>query len=107
MTMRQIEAGQLDGVRGRVVLPDDAGWDAARRSWNLSVDQRPAAVVEAADAEDVQAVLRAGPGALAGEVAAAAGEHGLAALLGLAPTVGVTGLALGGGTGWLSRMHGL
>src|SRR5215207_4315288 len=60
MTMRQMEARLLDGVRGRVVLPDDAGWDEARRSWNLSVDQRPAAVVEAAGAEDVQAVLRSG-----------------------------------------------
>jgi hypothetical protein len=44
--MRQLEARLLDGVRGRVVLPDDAGWDEARRSWNLSVDQRAAAVVE-------------------------------------------------------------
>jgi hypothetical protein len=146
MTMRQ---RRLDGVRGRVVLPGDAGWDEARRAWNLSVDQRPAAVVEAAGAEDVQAVLRAGArmavqatghgseglpdlegtvllktsrlrevtvdggvvragaGALAGDVAAAAGAHGLAPVLGLAPTVGVTGLALGGGTGWLSRAHGL
>jgi hypothetical protein len=60
MTMRQMEARLRDGVRGRVVLPDDAGWDEARRSWNLSVDQRPASVVEAAGAEDVQAVLRAG-----------------------------------------------
>ena len=48
--MRQMEARLLDGVRGRVVRPDDAGWDDARRSWNLSVDQRPAAVVEAAGA---------------------------------------------------------
>jgi FAD/FMN-containing dehydrogenase len=147
--MRQVQARLLDGVRGRVVLPDDAGWDEARRSWNLSVDQRPAAVVEAAGAEDVQAVLRsglrvapqatgqgseglpdlegavllktsrlrdvtvsggvvrAGAGALAGDVAAAAGEHGLAPVLGLAPSVGVAGLALGGGTGWLSRAYGL
>lgn len=52
MTMRQMQARLLDGVRGRVVPPDDAGWDDARRSWNLSVDHRPAA--------DVQAVLRSG-----------------------------------------------
>ena len=147
--MRQIEARLLKGVRGHVVLPDDAGWDEARQSWNLSVDQRPAAVVEAAGVEDVQAVLRsglrvapqatghgseglpdlegavllktsrlrdvtvdgsvvsAGAGALAGDVAAAAGEHGLAPVLGLAASVGVAGLALGGGTGWLSRAYGL
>ena len=55
-------AGALDGlrtgVRGRVVLPGDPGWDVARRSWNLAVDQRPVAVVEAAGVEDVQAVVR-------------------------------------------------
>ena len=50
---------------------------------------------------------RVGAGATAAAVARAAGEHGLAAPLGLAPSVGVTGLALGGGVGWLSRAHGL
>jgi FAD/FMN-containing dehydrogenase len=142
-------------VRGRVTMPGDEGWDDARRSWNLSVDQRPDAVVEAAGSEDVQAVvrfareqgLRVAPqatghgsealgsldgaillktsamravavdpesrvarvqaGARAGEVADAAGAHGLAPVLGLASTVGAVGLALGGGTGWLSRAHGL
>src|SRR3954471_14243661 len=149
MTMRQMTARLSAGIRGRVVLPDDAGWDEARRSWNLSVDQHPAAVVEAAGAEDVQAVLRsglrvapqatghgsealpdlegavllktshlrevsldggvvrAGAGALAGDVAVAAAGDGRAPVLGLAPGVGVTGLALGGGNGWLSRAYGL
>ena len=142
-------------IRGRVTVPGDEGWDDARRAWNLSVDQRPDAVVEAAGEEDVRAVVRfarerelrvapqatghgseaLGPldgaillktsamrgvavdpasrtarveaGARAAEVAEAAGAHGLAPALGLAPTVGVVGLALGGGTGWLSRAHGL
>jgi len=43
--------------RGAVFLPGDEGWDAARRAWNLAVDQRPAAVVYAADEDDVVAVL--------------------------------------------------
>ena len=142
-------------LRERVTLPGDPGWDAARRSWNLAVDQNPAAVVEPATAEDVEAVirfaaqngLRVAPqatghgseslppldgalllktsalrtvevrpdegiarveaGARAGEVADAAGAHRLAPVLGLATTVGVVGLALGGGTGWLSRAYGL
>src|SRR5919198_5407313 len=51
--------------------------------------------------------VRVGAGVLAGEAAAAADKHGLAPVLGLAPTVGVAGLVLGGGTGWLSRAHGL
>src|SRR5689334_18247071 len=37
-------------VRGRVLLPGDAGFDAARRPWNLAVEQPVAAVVEAAAA---------------------------------------------------------
>ncbi|GAA4604937.1 FAD-binding oxidoreductase [Actinoallomurus liliacearum] len=45
-------------VRGRVLLPGDPGFDAARRPWNLAVEQPVAAVVEAADAEDVAALVR-------------------------------------------------
>jgi FAD/FMN-containing dehydrogenase len=140
---------KLPEIEGRAVLPGDPAWDEARRSWNLAVDQRPAAVVEAAGAADIAAllraglrvapqstghgsellgplddvvllktsrlkelsfsdgVLRAGAGVLAGEAADAAAEHGVAPVLGLAAGVGVAGLALGGGTGWLSRTHGL
>jgi FAD/FMN-containing dehydrogenase len=142
-------------LAGRLVLPADADWDQARTGWNLAIDQRPAAVVEAASVADVQATVRAAraaglrvapqatghgsealgaldgaillklsalhavtidpaagtarveAGALAGDVAAAAGEHRLAPALGLAPSVGVAGLTLGGGLGWLSRTHGL
>jgi FAD/FMN-containing dehydrogenase len=143
------------GLSERVRLPGDPGWDAARRSWNLAVDQNPAGVVEPVTPEDIAAVmqfaaqngLRVAPqatghgseslppldgalllktsamrnvevepqegiarveaGARAGEVADAAGAHRLAPVLGLATTVGVVGLALGGGTGWLSRAYGL
>ncbi|TDD71505.1 FAD-binding oxidoreductase [Actinomadura darangshiensis] len=45
-------------VRGRVTLPGDAGFEEARRPWNLAVDQPVAAVVEAADADDVAALVR-------------------------------------------------
>ncbi|WP_405432714.1 FAD-binding oxidoreductase [Micromonospora sp. NBC_00617] len=45
-------------VRGRVLLPEDTGFDAARRPWNLAVEQPVAAVVEAADAADVAALVR-------------------------------------------------
>jgi hypothetical protein len=46
-------------------------------------------------------------GVLWGDVAVAAGEHGLAALHGSSPDVGVVGYTLGGGLGWLGRRHGL
>lgn len=45
-------------VRGRVDAPGDPAWDAARRPWNLLVDQQPLAVVHAADAADVAAAVR-------------------------------------------------
>jgi FAD binding domain/Berberine and berberine like len=50
---------------------------------------------------------RAEAGVLWGDVAVAAGEHGLAALHGSSPDVGVVGYTLGGGVGWLARRHGL
>lgn len=46
-------------------------------------------------------------GALAGDVVAAAAEHGLAPLVGSAVDVGVVGFTLGGGLGWLARKYGL
>jgi hypothetical protein len=45
-------------VRGRVVTPEHPDWDAARMPWNVSIDQKPVAVVEAADAEDVALTVR-------------------------------------------------
>ncbi|TDB87422.1 FAD-binding oxidoreductase [Actinomadura sp. KC216] len=45
-------------VRGQVLLPGDPGFDAARRPWNLAVEQPADAVVEAADADDVAALVR-------------------------------------------------
>jgi FAD/FMN-containing dehydrogenase len=140
---------------GRLLLPTDDGFDDARQAWNTAIDQRPAAIVEAATVADVQAVVRharaadlrvapqstghgaeglgslagaillrtealdavaidpagrtarVGAGATAGVVAAAAGGYGLAPAIGFAPSVGVAGLSLGGGVGWLGRTHGL
>ncbi|MEC3958245.1 FAD-binding oxidoreductase [Nocardia sp. CDC153] len=45
-------------VRGRVLLPGDAAFEAARTPWNLTVDQPVAAVVHAEDADDMAAVVR-------------------------------------------------
>lgn len=44
-------------LSGRSVSSDDASWDAARRAWNLVVDQRPAFVVQAASAGDVATTI--------------------------------------------------
>ncbi|GAA3445219.1 FAD-binding oxidoreductase [Planomonospora venezuelensis] len=44
-------------VRGRILVPGDEDFDAARRPWNLAVEQAVLAVVEAADADDAAAVV--------------------------------------------------
>ncbi|MBO8186347.1 FAD-binding oxidoreductase [Streptomyces spirodelae] len=45
-------------IRGRVLLPGDDDFAPATKPWNLAVDQPVAAVVEAADADDVAALVR-------------------------------------------------
>jgi FAD/FMN-containing dehydrogenase len=50
---------------------------------------------------------RVRPGALWEDVVSAAAEHGLVALAGSSPDVGVVGFTLGGGIGYLSRRFGL
>ena len=47
-----------DRLAGDVVLPGDETWDASRQAWNLAVDQRPAAVVYPASADDVATTVR-------------------------------------------------
>jgi FAD/FMN-containing dehydrogenase len=52
-------------------------------------------------------LLRAGAGNDAGTVIDAAHEHGLTVPFGDSAAVGIAGIALGGGMGYLSRQHGL
>ena len=47
--VRQLETR----LGGRVATPRDAGWDLARRAWNLAVDQHPVVVVRPESADDV------------------------------------------------------
>jgi FAD/FMN-containing dehydrogenase len=52
-------------------------------------------------------VARVEAGAVWADVTGPASEHGLAALAGSAPDVGVVGYCVGGGLGWLGRRYGL
>jgi FAD/FMN-containing dehydrogenase len=47
-------AGEL---AGQVVLPEDAGYEVARRVWNGMIDKRPAGIVRCAGPDDVFAVI--------------------------------------------------
>jgi FAD/FMN-containing dehydrogenase len=57
--------------------------------------------------EPGRCVARAGAGVLWGDLAEAAGAHGLAALHPSSPDVGVVGYSIGGGIGWYARRRGL
>jgi FAD/FMN-containing dehydrogenase len=44
-------------LRGDVITPDDAGYDAARRVWNGSIDRRPRLIARCSGTADVVAAL--------------------------------------------------
>jgi FAD binding domain len=63
--------------------------------------------MRAIDIDVQRRVARVEAGAIWIDVVEAAAEHGLAALAGSSPDVGVVGYTLGGGLSWLGRAHGL
>src|ERR1044072_4672740 len=71
---------------GDVVAPGESSWDEARLAWNLTVGQRPAAVVLAESAEDVAATI-AFAKAHALRVAPQGTGHGAAALGDMSDTI--------------------
>jgi FAD/FMN-containing dehydrogenase len=142
-------------IHGRVIAPDDDGYDAARTVVLGGIDRRPLVIVRPADDEDVARVITvaretglplavrsgghsgaahsvvddgivldlrdlkslkidvagrtawAGAGLTAAEYTAAAAAHGLATGFGDTGSVGLGGITLGGGVGYLVRKHGL
>jgi FAD/FMN-containing dehydrogenase len=77
----------------------------ATNDGGLVVDLARFNTVTLLDAE--QRLVRIGAGAHWGEVATALAEHNLAISSGDTRQVGVGGLTLGGGIGWMVRTHGL
>jgi len=142
-------------IRGSVIAPHHADYDAVRMVALAQFDRRPAAIVRVANAADIAAVLNfaqatdltvavrsgghstggfstadgalvidvrglnrididvtgrtawAGAGMTAGEVTHAVEQHGLIVGFGDSAGVGIAGLTLGGGIGYLVRKHGL
>jgi FAD/FMN-containing dehydrogenase len=47
-----------DSFAGEVILPEDSGYQGARRSWNAMVDRRPGAIVRPSSVAEVQAAIR-------------------------------------------------
>ena len=142
-------------VSGRVIGPDDDGYDEARTVMSGEFDRRPGAIVRVADTADVAAVIAfarqrgleltvrsgghsgaghsttdggividlrelttleidvagrtawAGTGLTAAEFSTAVAAHGLAVGFGDTGSVGIGGITLGGGVGYLVRKYGL
>lgn len=63
--------------------------------------------LDAIDIDAAHATVRVGAGVTWASLTAALAEHGLMALAGSAPDVGVAGYLLGGGCSWFAREHGL
>jgi FAD/FMN-containing dehydrogenase len=154
LTSRDI-AGLRERLAGRLVLPGQEEYDAARQVWNVSHDHRPALIAQPVSVADVQAALRfardralpvsvrggghnhagyavadgalmldlsamvavqvnparrmatVSGGATWGVVDQATQAAGLAVTGADVSPVGVGGVTLGGGVGWLHRMYGL
>jgi FAD/FMN-containing dehydrogenase len=144
-----------DAIRGRVIGPDDPGYDEARTVFLGGIDRRPAVIVRVADSTDVARVIsfardtdlelavRSGghsgaahcvseggivldlsdmkrldvdargrtawaeTGLTAAEYSTTVGKQGLATGFGDTGSVGIGGITLGGGVGFLVRKYGL
>jgi FAD/FMN-containing dehydrogenase len=57
-TFTQRQSRLAPALAGKIVVPEDARFDEARRAWNLAVDQEPAAVVFPESAPDVAAAVQ-------------------------------------------------
>ncbi|MGH2637591.1 MAG: FAD-binding oxidoreductase [Actinomycetota bacterium] len=144
-----------EALNGRVIAPEDAGYDGARTVFSGAIDRRPAVIARVADGTDVIRVIslaretglelavRSGghssaghcvsdggivldlsdmkaleidaegrtawaeTGLTAAEYSTRAGARGLATGFGDTGSVGIGGITLGGGVGFLVRKHGL
>ncbi len=70
----------------------------------LMIDMSPMKRIEI---DSRAGIVVAEAGCTQGEVDAAASQHGLAVPAGIVSSTGIAGLTLGGGTGYLTRKHGL
>jgi FAD/FMN-containing dehydrogenase len=143
------------GLEGRVLTPQDHGYDEARTVFAGHIDRRPALIARVEGADDIARLIAhasetgcelairggghspaghgvcdggivldlsalrsleldpagrtvwAGAGLTAGAFTVAAGERGLATGFGDTGSVGIGGITLAGGIGFLVRKHGL
>ncbi|WP_432992638.1 FAD-binding oxidoreductase [Dactylosporangium sp. CA-233914] len=99
-----VRAASAAGLR---IAPQGTGHNAAPLGPLDDVVLLRTSAMTGVTIDPVRRTARAEAGALWIDVVEAAAPHGLAALHGSSPDVGVVGYSLGGGIGWYSREHGL
>lgn len=92
---------------GLVLAVRSGGHSVAGHSTGDGVAVLDLAALHQLDIDEAGRTAWAGPGVLAGDYTRAAYAVGLATSFGDTGTVGLGGLTLGGGIGWLVRKHGL
>jgi FAD/FMN-containing dehydrogenase len=93
--------------RGLRVAPQGTGHNAAAMGSLAHTVLVKTERMRRVDIDPEARTARVEAGVLWAEVSEAAAEHGLAALAGSSPDVGVVGYSLGGGISWLARRYGL
>jgi FAD binding domain-containing protein/berberine-like enzyme len=94
-------------TRGLRIAPQGTGHAAAAMGSLAHTVLVKTERMRAVEIDPASRRARVEAGVLWAEVSQAAAEHGLAALAGSSPDVGVVGYTLGGGISWLARRHGL
>jgi FAD/FMN-containing dehydrogenase len=111
-----VRAADADDVSAVVLLARDTGLELAVRSGGHSTAGHGVSeggiVLDLAEMRTLEIDVEgrtawAGTGLTSGEYSSAAAEHGLATGFGDTGSVGIGGLTLGGGVGYLVRKHGL
>ena len=93
--------------RGLRVAPQGTGHNAAAMGSLAHTVLVKTERMRAVEIDPGAQIARVEAGVLWEEVTGAAAEHGLAALAGSSPDVGVVGYSLGGGISWLARRYGM
>ena len=93
--------------RGLRVAPQGTGHNAAAMGSLAHTVLVKSERMRGVEIDAERRIARVEAGVLWAEASETAAEHGLAALAGSSPDVGVVGYSLGGGISWLARRYGL
>ncbi len=111
-----VRAASPEDIPGTIALARESRLDLAIRGGGHNVAGKGTVdggivldlgALRAVEVDAERRLVHVQPGATLADIDAATAPHGLAVALGVISSTGVAGLTLGGGVGWLTRMHGL